>query len=302
MGTYYGLNYQGCALDQTVIEEALAAMNAAFSTYDPQSEISRFNRAGADAEVRISEHFAAPLSAARDIWSQTNGALDPTVGPLVDLWGFGPERSRVEPGDAEQESVFELIGWQKLNYQGRLLSKQVDGLRLDLSAIAKGYAVDVVAEIVAGAGCENYMVDIGGEMAVAGQNPEGRPWRVGIERPDSDALGAIRLVLEVTDLALATSGDYRNYRVVDGKRVDHVMDPRSGRPAENHVVSATVLHQQAMYADGYATAAMVLGVEGAMDLADKIGFALLIMTRTTDDSGAELHYNQQMEKHMVSSQ
>lgn len=302
MGTYYGVVYQGCEVPQLEIEQVLTNLNAAFSTYLPDSEISEFNLTSAHTPVEISEHFAAPLTAAANMWLETEGALDPTVGPLVDLWGFGAERGSEDPSQAEQDEVSQVVGWQQLTFQDRTISKAVDGLRLDLSAIAKGYAVDVLARLVSQAGCKNYMVDIGGEMAVAGHNADGGPWRLGIERPDPDALGVIQLVLEVTDMGIATSGDYRNYRVIDGKRVDHVMDPRIGRPADNQVVSATVIHPETMYADGYATAAMVLGVEQALKLADEKEFAVLVMTRSEDDAAAELHYNSLMKNYMVSTQ
>ena len=300
MGTYYGLVYQGCGVDQSEIEAKLKSLNDAFSTYDPNSEISVFNRGGANKPFNVSEYFAAPLEGAAEIWAQTDGALDPTVGPLVDLWGFGPAQGVEDPSETQQEEVASLVGWHRLRYQNRILTKDVTGLRLDLSAIAKGYAVDELAKMMSEAGCSNYMVDIGGEMAVAGKNADGGAWRLGIERPDPDSLGSIQLVLEVSDMSVATSGDYRNYRVVNGKRVDHVMDPRTSRPADNDVVSATVVHPEAMYADGYATAAMVLGVTAALALAEEQDFALLLMTRTTDDDSTKLHYNSRMESYMVS--
>ena len=224
MGTSYSLIYGECQVAADEVEDILAAINRAVSTYDPDSEISVFNRAPENDAVLMSEHFAVTMHIADEIWRQSNGALDPTVGPLVDLWGFGPVDDAQEPDASQQARVADLIGWQKVNLDADNVSKRVSGLRLDLSAIAKGYAVDEVGRYLAASGCDNYMVDIGGEMVTSGTNPRGAVWRVGIERPDPDALGAIQLVLQFSNMAIATSGDYRNYRIIDGRRIDHVMD------------------------------------------------------------------------------
>lgn len=299
MGTYFTIVHDDCAVSLSTVETQLKSLNQALSTYQADSEISRFNTASANTEVDMSTHFAVPLLAARQVWRESGGAFDPTVGPLVDLWGFGPGSGRKAPSQAQIDAIQPVLGMDLLTVQDRRLRKSLSGQRLDLSAIAKGYAVDQLAQRLTESGCRNFMVDIGGEMSLSGVNAQGQPWRVGVEKPDPGSLGTVQLVLELQDISVATSGDYRNFRVVDGRRVDHVMDPRTGAPADNQVVSATVVHDEAMFADAYATTAMVLGVAEALALAEQTGFALFLMTRSTDDDQVKVHYNERMENFMV---
>lgn len=301
MGTYYGLSYDPshCTLNQFDVEARLIAINRSMSTYDPDSEISRINHA-AQGEFRISADFAIVMEAAQRIYQQSQGAFDPTIGPLVELWGFGPVDVNETPSAAAQQAAAEEVGMQLVTVAGDRLRKHADGVRLDLSAIAKGYAVDELAAMASSAGCRNYMVDIGGEIKVAGRNPGGARWRVGIEVPDPAQLGQSQAIVELTDMAIATSGDYRNFQVFDNQRIPHVFDPRSGRPVAQVMVSATVLHPQAMLADGYATTLMVLSVEEGLALADAQGLAVYLLYRGDDQaSEVETAYNGAMAEYLT---
>ena len=221
-----------------------------------------------------------------------------TVGPLVNLWGFGPDPDRSPPSSAEQAIALAAVGMQHIARRGDQLAKTRSGVYVDLSALAKGYAVDRLADLYLARGCSDFMVDIGGEIRVSGNNPQGGPWRIGIEVPDPQAIGVSQAVLGVTDISIATSGDYRNFRMVDGVRIDHVIDPRSGRPADNRVVSATVLHPSAMWADAYATTLMVMGLEEGLAFAEQEGIAVYLMARADDDVRLESRYNAAMAKYL----
>lgn len=294
MGTYFAVVHDGCTIDEDAVSSRLVELNNSLSTYQADSLISMFNQSEAGVKLALDDDLLVPLTAARRVFFASHGAFDPTVGPLVELWGFGPTGMRDRPTDEEVEQARAWIGFEKIDFDQQRLSKSVTGLQLDLSAIAKGYAVDQLSAMALAEGCSNYMIDIGGEIVVRGVNASGQPWRVGIEKPDPQDAGSVQLVLTLSDQAVATSGDYRNFRMIEGQRVDHVMDPRTGMPATNNVVSATVIDQSAMFADAWATTAMVLDVEAALTLADAEGFALLLMSRDASDTAVRIHYNQAM--------
>ena len=310
MGTYYRVQGPAaCLPDIGVLEARLADLNAALSTYDPNSELSRIN---AEAQsllsvspeqftptVHASNDLEAVVEAAQAITERTGGAFDATVGPVVNLWGFGPDKAaQRRPSAIEQQAAAALIGMTRVRLVSGELSVQA-GTYLDLSAIAKGYAVDALAEVLVAGGCRDYMVDIGGEMRLAGKNARGAKWRIGIERPDPSSIGALQQVLAVTETAIATSGDYRNFRMVDGQRVDHVIDPRAGRPAQTDVLSATVLHEEAMWADALATAMLVLPAQDGLALAEREGVAALIIRHAGETGQGRAGYNVEMNTAMT---
>jgi thiamine biosynthesis lipoprotein len=309
MGTYYALQWHGaaggtCQFEQASIAALLDQINRAMSTYLPDSELSQLNQFAAETSFALSPGLARVLSVAQTVSQQSGGAFDVTVGPLVNLWGFGPQDGVIEPTIKQQQQVAAWVGMDKLQLHNHEVRKTRKEVYVDLSALAKGYAVDRIAEHLQQAGCINFMVDIGGEIRTAGLNRQRQPWQIGIEVPDPHKLGTLQAVVGLTDISIATSGDYRNFRLVDGVRIDHVVDPRSGVPANNLVVSATVLHESAMWADAYATTLMVLGVEAGLAFADAQGFPAYIMYRTSDtDASADLtfeaRYNEQMAAFLV---
>ena len=305
MGTTYAIqwhdvkNGQSCQVKQAEVADLLLQINAAMSTYLPDSELSRVNQTEAGVWVDLSPELAEVISVAQTIWQQSAGAFDVTVGPLVNLWGFGPDTGVMRPSQAQQQQAGAYVGMDKLEFNGSRLRKQHADLYIDLSALAKGYAVDRLAQLMSQRGCEQFMVDIGGEIRTKGINRHGKPWQIGIEVPDPNQLGTLQTVLALSDLSIATSGDYRNFRLVDGVRVDHVIDPRTRMPAASTVVSATVLHPSTMWADAYATVLMVLGVEEGLAFANEQGFPAYVMYRTStpDDAqtfGFAARYNKQM--------
>jgi len=298
MGTYYRVQYKSegeCVSSQAEVDMLLLAFNQSLSTYIEDSEITKFNNDLGLDFAPVSHRFGSVLEAATTVWDQSDGAFDVTVGPLVNLWGFGPTDADDFPSSAAQAAAFASVGMQNLalqrTYEGATevfsVRKNVPGLYLDFSALAKGLGVDEVAQSLVALGCDDFMVDIGGEVRTQGLSAKARPWRIGIEAPDATRRGIIQRVLQLSNQSVATSGDYRNFRVVDGVRVDHVVDPRSGKPADNSVVSVTVVHEQAMWADAYATALMVLGADAGIQMAEKLGLAVLVITKTSDDRFVE---------------
>lgn len=303
MGTYYALKYQTsavCQPQQGDVDELLDRVNVSMSTYRDDSELSRINASQATDWVSVSASLGKVLSAASTVYEQSSGAFDVTVGPLVNLWGFGPANAGAEPDAAAQSAAAARVGMHKLQVERDRLRKAQPDLYIDLSALAKGFGVDELVRYLGDSGCTDFMVDIGGEIRTAGINDKGVAWRVGIESPRPEQLGGLHRVLQVQGMAVATSGDYRNYRVVDGRRVDHVLDPRTGTPADNHVVSATVMHASAMWADAYATALMVLGWQAGQQFAREYRLPVFLIRRTpTGEERFESFYNEAMAQYLL---
>jgi thiamine biosynthesis lipoprotein len=222
---------------------------------------------------------------AREIAALTGGALDITVGPLVEAWGFGPTPTGPPPSEAQLAALRERVGWDRIELDegASTLTKTVDGLRADLSAVAKGYAVDRVAEALLGLGETRLMVEVGGEVRTAGRNARSEPWRIGIERPVAGPGRGMQRLVPLSDLSIATSGGYRNYRDVDGQRLIHILDPRLGRPVSHALASVSVVAPSCTRADGLATALLVLGPEEGLALAEREGIAALLLV--ADGSG-----------------
>lgn len=267
------------------VQAELDAVVGLFSPWVRSSEISRFNTAPAGLWA-VSPEFWSLVDQSMDLADETNGAVDPTLGALVDLWGFGPPGLRPETGpliptDEEIAAAMAVSGWHKLRMHrdGRGLM-QMGGMKLDLSGIAKGYAVDRVSDRLTALGLTSHLVEIGGELKGRGVKPDGQPWWVEIERsPDSDQP---RTVAALFDIAVATSGDYRRAFEVDGKLYPHSIDGWTGRPIDNGVTSVTVFHESAMKADAYATALTVMGAAEGADYAAAIGLAAHIVERTPE--------------------
>lgn len=277
MGTTWSVRIADTAPDrqklrrlQADISTALEELNRQMSTWREDSEISQFNRAGANAPMAISPDFQQVIRHALEIAEATEGAFDPTIGALVNLWGFGPDGRHEAPDSAQIVAAQAHTGWRHLTLRrdGKL-SKKIPQLHLDLSAIAKGYSVDKIAVLVADAGFRNYLVDIGGETHAVGLNARREPWRIGIQQPD--AADEIYRAVHVADRpALATSGDYRNrYRDENGTFIAHIIDPRTAKPVAHNAASVTVLAPDCVTADALATTLFVLGPEKGLGLLQK---------------------------------
>jgi len=263
------------------IEQTLDRVDQSMSTYKADSEISQFNQLDVGEFLVISDDFDQVLRIARDVWQESGGVFDPTVGPLVDIWGFGPAfTGDVVPSDSAIQTILAGIGFdaviRTVNNQQVALSKSRP-IHLDLSAVAKGYSVDLVADLLEMNALPDYLVEVGGETRVSGLNPEGQPWRLAIESPSPAE--SVAQVLNLQAGAVATSGDYRNYFERDGVRYSHTIDPRSGRPTTHSVASVTVVADTCAEADAWATALMVMGQEQAVVLANELEIAVYIIAR-----------------------
>nr|WP_246225677.1 FAD:protein FMN transferase [Vibrio agarilyticus] len=286
MGTSYNikyLNHDALPTPQNVQQEVdrlLEQVNDQMSTYRPNSELSQFNQHDSAAPFKLSPETATVVKEAIRLNGLTLGGLDVTVGPLVNLWGFGPEaRPERVPTAAELDARRAMVGIELLTLDSNALSKARSDLYLDLSPIAKGWGVDVVADYLERIGANDYMVEVGGEIRLKGINQAEMPWRIAIEKPTVGER-AVQEIIAPGDMAIATSGDYRNYFEHDGVRYSHIIDPSTGKPINHKVVSVTVLHPSSMTADGLATGLMVLGAERGMQVAQNNDIAVLMIVKT----------------------
>jgi thiamine biosynthesis lipoprotein len=298
MGTYYSIRVvpgegtPSAEKLQAEIDKRLELVNDQMSTYRSDSELSRFNASReVDKPFPVSAATATVVREAMRINRVTDGALDVTVGPLVNLWGFGPEgRPDKVPSAAELDQRRAWTGIDNLEVKGNTLIKRIPELYVDLSSIAKGYGVDVVAHYLQSQHIENYMVDIGGEVRTKGSNGEKQPWRIAIERPMAGTEQQAQLVIQPGEMSIATSGDYRNYFEQDGVRYSHTIDPITGKPIHHRLVSVTVLSPECMAADGLSTGLNVLGPERGLALANLLGIPVFMIVKT--DQGFEERYSE----------
>ena len=265
------------------IEETLESVNQDMSTYSPDSELSRFNASVGEETFAISEDTAAVFACALEVAEASGGAFDITVGPLVNAWGFGPNGRLQPPTDEELTALRSHVGYQKLrlDVEASTIQKIDAAVYCDLSALAKGFAVDEVAEALDELGAERYLVEVGGEIRARGTNLRGEPWSLGIEKP-VDIGRELQRAVRLRDVSLATSGDYRNFYEQDGLRLSHTIDPRTGRPVAHSLASVSVIHPSCMYADAYATTLMVLGPDDGLAWAEDHGLAALFLVRAGD--------------------
>jgi len=267
------------------IDDLLERINDQMSTWRPASELSRFNKSRDSGWVPVSAEIASVVEAAATISALSDGAFDVTVGPIVNLWGFGPERSDARPPSEQHiERTMERVGYRQLAVRASpsALRKQRPDIYVDLSAIAKGFAVDEVARLLDERHIQSYLVEIGGELRARGSKPDGSPWKVAIERP-LPGERSVQSVVVLRDHAIATSGDYRNYVEKDGARYSHTINPRTGRPIAHGLASVSVITASAMRADALATAIMVMGPEQGYRLAEREALAVQLIIRSGDD-------------------
>lgn len=288
MGTTYTVKVVAerlAAPQRADIEQAISGVldmiDRQMSTWRPDSELSRFNAMKSTKPVKASPELREVLACAQEVSRISGGAFDVTVGPLLDAWGFGP-RSKADrvPSASELEAIKKRVGYQKLQIFSKpgTIRKTVADLEVDLGALAPGYGSDRIAKALEALGYESYMVELGGEVRTAGLRPDGKPWRIAIERPDA-AGRAIYKAVPLRDLSLSTSGDYRDYFEKDGVRYSHTINPRTGRPITHNLASVTVIHKECMWADAYATALDVLGPEQGYQLALREDLPVMFLVR-----------------------
>jgi thiamine biosynthesis lipoprotein len=271
------------ALDRA-LRSTLDRIEGLMSTWDPDSELSRFNRSTSLEPFTVAPETFAVFEWSLDVGRATGGALDVTIAPLVDAWGFGPGGPRnTVPTETEIDRLRKATGPGRveLNPAAVTVRKTRPDVQCDLSSVVPGYAADRLSRELTDRGYTDFLVDVGGEVLARGRNKDGAPWRVAIERPELHD-EAIQRLVPLSDLAITTAGDYRKYREIDGQRVAHILDPRTGRPVTHRLASVTVIDALAVRADAFDTALLVLGTHEGMALATKLNLAALFIERTTD--------------------
>lgn len=268
--TLYHIKYESDKALTEKIDNELQKFNLSLNPFNPNSTIAKVNR---NEPVEVDEWFKEVFNKSMEVSKNSDGVFDITCAPLVNLWGFGfSKKDSITPEMIDSLKTF--VGYQKVRLEGNKVIKDDPRLLLNCSAIAKGYSSDIIARLLEREGVENYMVEIGGEVTMKGVNPKSECWRIGINKPEDDSTGIRNEIEEVVQLCkkggVATSGNYRNYYVKDGKKYAHTIDPRTGYPAEQSILSATIVANDCMTADAYATAFMAMGLDKARQMAEKL--------------------------------
>lgn len=264
-GTSYNITYNYGENLKDEIEKVLKDVDNSLSPFNEKSTITAINN---NECPEIDDMFYEVFNISKDVNKETDGAFDITVAPLVNAWGFGFKSGNM-PAEDSIKQILQYVGFEKLDLIGRIVKKKDPRMMLDCSAVAKGYGVDQVALMLDEKGIKNYMVEIGGEIVAKGVSQKKQPWRIGVTKPTDDSLSVnneLETVLQLTDIAMATSGNYRNFYYKDGKKYAHTIDPKTGKPVQHNVLSATVLAPSCARADAYATSFMVLGLEKAQEI------------------------------------
>lgn len=264
-GTFYSVTYQHDRDLRKEIEAELMKVDKSLSPFNKQSIITAINN---NQPTTLDQMFLNVYDLAHQISEDTDGAFDITVAPLVNAWGFG-FKNGTKPTAQAIDSLRQIVGYEKIHLMGKMIKKDDPRIMLDCSAIAKGYGSDVVARFLRNEGIKNFMVEIGGEVVTSGINPKRLPWAIGVEKPVDDSLATskeLQTILNITDIAMATSGNYRNFYYKNGKKYAHTIDPKTGYPVQHNILSATVLAKECARADAYATSFMVVGLEKAKEI------------------------------------
>lgn len=290
-GTVYNITYQSDKNFEKEIIRELDKVDASLSPFNEKSIISKINR---NEEAVVDNYFYDVFNLAMQISEDTNGAFDITVAPIVNAWGFG-FKSGSSPTSQYIDSLKQFIGYKKVRIdKDKHVVKQDERIMLDCSAIAKGYGSDVVARLFNAKGIKNYMIEIGGEIVASGLSEKRLPWKIGITKPSEDSLGTsneLQTILNITDCAMATSGNYRNFYYKNGKRYAHTIDPRTGYPIQHNILSATVIAKSCAQADAYATSFMVLGLEEAKKILERHPQLLAYLIYTNKDNEYEVWHS-----------
>lgn len=287
MGTYYNViavDQEGKLTDADLrpgIENALNIVNAHLSNWDQNSEVSKFNAARSTNELTVSKPLADILTAARDVNAASDGQFDITLGPIIEAWGFGASgQQNSQPAASIIDENFKHVGQAKnLEITNNGVKKNDPETKIYLSGIGKGYGVDQVAQALRNAGLKDFMVEIGGDIYTSGKNAEGLVWQIGIERP-LEGSKLPHKIAQVSNMGMATSGDYRNYFMDEGKRYSHIFDAKTGRPVTHNTVSVTVLAENAMLADAWATGLLALGTERGLEISNQRDLAVLFIEKS----------------------
>ncbi|MBT3385262.1 MAG: FAD:protein FMN transferase [Prolixibacteraceae bacterium] len=299
-GTMYSIVYESPdGVDhQEEITAKFQEYTLIFSPFEAESVISKINN---NEQVKLSDEFIACFNRSIEISEITNGAFDITAGPMVNAWGFGPEEKKKMTPEII-DSLIQITGYKKIQLKNSKISKENPDMKLDMSAIAKGFTSDLVAGFLKEKGCVNYMVEIGGEVAAKGKNERGKTWTIGISKPDENAfLGGneIQAKVQLPGHALATSGNYRNFYVEDGKKFAHTIDPKTGYPVQHSLLSATVLAENCMTADAFATAFMVLGLEKSIAVSEQITEIMVYFIYSDANGNNQEYMSENFELHLV---
>lgn len=297
-GTVYNITYQYDGDLKSEIEAELKRFDASLSPFNKNSIITRVNR---NEELVTDSFFQACFNCSMEISKRTKGAFDITIAPLANVWGFG-FKERTFPDSLMVDSLLQITGYQKVKLENGKVIKEDPRIMLSCSAVAKGYSVDVVAHLLDKKGIENYMVDIGGEIVAKGMNSRNGLWRIGINKPIDDSLSVnqeIQTILELTNVGLATSGNYRNFYYKDGKKYAHTIDPRTGYPVQHNILSATVIAKDCMSADALATAFMVMGLKEAEAFANADSTIDAYFIYSGDNGEAKIFMTEGMKKYLA---
>lgn len=298
-GTIYHITYHSDTNLKKEIEAELKKVDQSLSPFNKTSVISKVNR---NENSVVDPMFKEVFLLAENISNETHGAFDITVAPLVNEWGFGFKKG-VEPTRQVIDSLKYIVGYQKVKLTPKnYVQKQDPRIMLDCSAIAKGYGCDVVARLLRNKGVSNFMIEIGGEIVTRGFNQKQEPWRIGVNKPTDDSLNTsqeLQTVLNVTDIAMATSGNYRNFYYKNGKKYAHTIDPKTGYPVQHTLLSATVLAKDCATADAYATSFMVMGLEKAKEILNRHSELMAYLIYTNDDGKTEVWYSPSLKEKIL---
>lgn len=299
-GTTYHIKVRSKKKDNNLheqIKKELSLINSQMSVFNKDSEISKINRAAAHHPVILSENMGNLLRTAQTIYTQSEGYFDPTVGPLINSWGFGPDKDYETPSSQQIEQILQYVGYDKLKFdkQFKTLTKTDQRISLNLSAIAKGFGVDKIADLLKTKGYNDYIVEIGGEIRASGYRDDtGTPWTLGIREPKENGINA--LAVDITNYAVATSGNYQNYHTdKDGKRYSHTISPHTGYPVKDSLASVTVFATSCMEADAYATAMMSMGFKKALEFANYYNINAIFFTYEGDSNYRQFYSKQAKE-------
>jgi thiamine biosynthesis lipoprotein len=270
-GTYYNIQFFGTeSVDyNNEIDSLFTVLNNSMSTYQSNSLISLINKG--DKNIEVDTHFKKVFNTAKTVYEVTNGVFDPTIGDVVNAWSFGPKTESIKVDSVSIDSLMKAVGFNKVTLTSdNLIQKESTNSYLDFNAIAKGYALDVIADFLNTKNHSNYLIDIGGEVLAKGTKPNKICWKVGIDKPNFEGYQETQKIINLSDMAMATSGVYRKFKVgKDGKKYAHIINPKTGYPSKTNILSVSVIAQNCMIADAYATAFQIIGIEGTRKIIKK---------------------------------